>query len=182
VLTAFAVTLNLYHVEIIDNGSKQEIGKMKKHLSNDHPLVIFKKSKIHGTGGFARTDIRRGIRIIEYVGPKLAKAEAQAELEKQNSYIFTLDDNYDIDGSVEWNPARFINHGCQPNCEAEIDGDRIWIVARRSIKAGEELTYNYSYDFDDYKERPCNCGSRGCVGYMVAEQYFKTLRERRRKV
>jgi SET domain-containing protein len=153
---------------------------MKKPLRNDHPLVIFKKSKIHGIGGFARTNIRRGIRIIEYVGPKLSKAEAQAELEKQNSYIFTLDDHYDIDGSVEWNPARFINHGCKPNCEAEIDRDRIWIVARRSIKAGEELTYNYSYELDDYENRPCNCGYRECVGYMVAEQHFKTLRERQK--
>ena len=152
---------------------------MPKRRPNEHPLVVFKKSKIHGTGGFARADIRRGIRIIEYVGPKLRKAEAQAELEKQNSYIFTLNDDYDVDGSVEWNPARFINHGCQPNCEAEIDGDHIWILARRSIQAGEELTYNYSYDLDDYKERPCNCGARECVGYMVAEQYFKTVRERR---
>ncbi len=152
---------------------------MKKRLRNAHPLVAFKKSKIHGTGGFARTDIQRGIRIIEYVGPKLPKAEAQAELEKQNSYIFTLDDHYDVDGSVEWNLARFINHGCKPNCEAEIDGDRIWILARRSIKAGEELTYNYSYDLDEYEDRPCNCGSPDCVGYMVAERYFKTLRERR---
>jgi SET domain-containing protein len=153
---------------------------MERHLSSDHPLVVFKKSKIHGTGGFARADIRRGIRIIEYVGPKLTKAKAQAELAKQNYYIFTLDDDYDIDGSVEWNPARFINHSCKPNCEVEIDRDRIWVLARRSIKAGEELTYNYSYDLDDYEDRPCNCGARECVGYMVAEQYFKTLRERKK--
>jgi SET domain-containing protein len=152
---------------------------MERHLSSDHPLVVFKKSKIHGTGGFARTDIRRGLRIIEYVGPKLTKAKAQAELAKQNYYIFTLDDDYDIDGSVEWNPARFINHSCKPNCEVEIDRDRIWVLARRSIKAGEELTYNYSYDLDDYEDRPCNCGARECVGYMVAEQYVKTLRERK---
>jgi SET domain-containing protein len=153
---------------------------MKKGFPNNHPMVVFKKSKIHGTGGFARIDIQRGIRIIEYVGPKLTKAEAQAELAKQNTYIFTLDDHYDIDGSVEWNPARFINHGCQPNCEVEIDRDRIWILARRSIKAGEELTYNYSYDFDDYEDRPCNCGARECAGYMVAERYFRRLRERRK--
>ncbi len=101
-------------------------------------------------------------------------------MEKQNHYIFTLDDHYDIDGSVEWNPARFINHGCKPNCEVEIDRDRIWILARHSIKAGEELIYNYTYDLDDYEERPCNCGARECVGYMVAEQHFKTLRERQK--
>lgn len=153
---------------------------MKKRLQNDHPLVVFKKSKIHGTGGFARVDIRRGIRIIEYLGPKLSKAEAQAQLESHNYFIFTLDDDYDIDGSVEWNMARFINHGCKPNCEAEIDRDRVWILARRSIKAGEELTYNYSYDLDEYEDRPCRCGARDCVGYMVAEQHFKTVRKRQK--
>ena len=151
---------------------------MNQHLRNDQPLVVFKKSKIHGTGGFARMDIRRGIRIIEYVGRKLNKTEAQAELEKQNHYIFTLDDQCDIDGSVEWNPARFINHACRPNCEAEIDRGRIWILARRSIKAGEELTYNYSYELEDYESRPCNCGGRGCIGYMVAEEHFKKLSEK----
>ncbi len=153
---------------------------MKKKLQNDHPLVVFKKSKIHGLGGFARVDIRRGIRIIEYVGPKLSKAEAQAQLEDQNHFIFTLNDDYDVDGSVEWNMARFINHGCKPNCEVEIDRDRIWVLARRSIKAGEELTYNYSYDLDEYEDRPCRCGARDCVGYMVAEQYFKTVRKRQK--
>lgn len=153
---------------------------MKKRLQNDHPLVVFKKSKIHGTGGFARVDIQRGIRIIEYVGPKLSKADSQAQLEQQNHYIFTLNDDVDVDGSVDWNLARFINHACRPNCEVEIDRDRIWVLARRSIKAGEELTYNYSYDLDEYEDRPCRCGDRDCVGYMVAEQYFKTLRKRQK--
>jgi SET domain-containing protein len=54
---------------------------------------------------------------------------------------------------------------------------RIWLYALRKIKAGEELTYNYSHDLDDYEERPCHCGASNCVGYMVAEQFFKTLRQ-----
>jgi SET domain-containing protein len=151
---------------------------MNKTFRNDHHLVVFKKSKIHGTGGFARVDIRRGKRIIEYVGPKLTKDEAEAELQKFNYYIFTLDDQYDIDGSVDWNPARFINHGCDPNCEVDIVRGRIWIYARRNLKAGEELTYNYSHDLADYRERPCRCGSPKCVGYIVAEQYFDALRKK----
>ena len=142
----------------------------------DHPLIVFKRSTIHGTGGFARVDIRRGKRLIEYVGNKLSKAKAQAALNNQNAYIFTLDDTYDIDGSVPWNPARFLNHSCNPNCEVEIIRSRIWIYTLRYIKAGEELTYNYSYDFEDYEDRPCNCGAANCVGYMVAERFFDTVR------
>jgi SET domain-containing protein len=142
-----------------------------------HPLIVFKSSVIHGTGGFARRPIRRGKRIIEYVGQKLSKAEAQAELQKQNVYIFILDDTYDIDGSVEWNAARFLNHSCNPNCEVEIVRDRIWIYALRDIQAGEELTYNYSYDFEDFEHRPCHCGAYNCVGYMVAERFFATVQQ-----
>lgn len=149
---------------------------MTKRWRHDHPLIVFKESGIHGTGGFARIDIRSGKRIIEYVGRKISKAEGQAELQKQNVYIFTLDDDYDIDGSVNWNRARFINHSCDPNCEVEIVRSRIWIYARRPIMAGEELTYNYSYDLDDYKSRPCQCGASNCVGYMVAAEFFATLR------
>ena len=152
---------------------------MKRRRRYDHPLVKFKRSPIHGIGGFARVDMRRRKRIIEYVGPKLTKAEGQAALEEQNFYIFTLDDNYDIDGSVDWNPARYINHGCDPNCEVEIVRNRIWIYALRNIKAGEELTYNYSHDLEDYAERVCRCGAANCVGYMVAEEYFDQLPPRK---
>lgn len=143
----------------------------------DHSLVVFKKSPIHGTGGFARVDIRRGKRIIEYIGPLVSKAAAQAELEKHNTYIFTLDDDYDIDGNVAWNPARFFNHSCMPNCETEIARGRIWIYALRHIRGGEELTYNYNHGFEDYQDRPCRCGASSCVGYMVAEAYFAMLPE-----
>ena len=93
---------------------------MDNCCQNDHPLVAFKPSTIHGTGGFARVSMQRGKRIIEYVGPKLCKAEARVELQKRNIYIFALDDDHDIDGSVNWNAARFLNHSCEPNCEAEL--------------------------------------------------------------
>ena len=144
----------------------------------DHPLVAFKKSPIHGTGGFARVDLRRGKRIIEYVGPRLSKAEGQAELDQGNAYIFTLDEDYDVDGSVEWNPARFLNHSCEPNCESEIVRSGIWLYALRAIKAGEELTYNYGHGLADYQDQPCHCGASTCVGFMVAEKHFATVRKR----
>jgi SET domain-containing protein len=144
----------------------------------DHPLVVFKKSPIHETGGFARVNMRRGKRIIEYVGSRLSKTQGRVELDQHNAYIFTLDEDDHIDGSVEWNPACFLNHSCEPNCESGIVRHRIWLYARRAIKAGEELTYNYGHGLADYRDRPCHCGAATCVGYMVAEKHFSTIRKR----
>lgn len=149
----------------------------KKTLANDHPLVVFKKSPIHGRGGFARADIRKGKRIIEYVGEKLTKEEAEKALENSNCYVFTVNDEFDLDGSVDWNPARFLNHSCNPNCESGVQRNRIWIYALKTIKKGEELTYNYGHGIDDYLDRPCRCGAKNCAGYMVAEEHFKTIRK-----
>jgi SET domain-containing protein len=89
---------------------------------------------------------RKRQRIIEYIGPKLSKAKGLAELERGNASLFALDEDDDIDGSVTWNPARFLNHSCVPNCEAGIVRQHIWIYALRRIQAGEELTYNYGLD------------------------------------
>src|SRR6267378_335691 len=138
--------------------------------------LAFKESPIHGLGGFAKTDITSGNRMIEYLGEKITKEESLRRCEASNHFIFALNDREDLDGNVDWNPARFINHSCAPNCEVEWDGSHLWIVAKRDIKAGEEITFNYGYDLVDYKEYPCACGSAECVGYIVAEAYFETLR------
>src|SRR5258706_11667685 len=71
--------------------------------------VIFKSSPIHGTGGFTRNDIAAGTRIIEYVGEKITKPESLARCEQNNEYIFALSETQDLDGNVDWNPARFLN-------------------------------------------------------------------------
>src|SRR5438445_8660632 len=80
-------------------------------------LIVFRRSAIHGTGGFARRAIAAGTPVIEYVGEKITKAESLRHCEANNDYIFTLDDEFDLDGNVPWNPARFLNHSCAPNCE-----------------------------------------------------------------
>src|SRR5208283_1452802 len=108
-------------------------------------LVCFHKSVIHGTGGFAKMDIAAGTRVIEYVGEKITKAESLRRCESANEYIFSLGDESDLDGNVPWNPARFLNHSCDPNCEVEWAGEHLWIIAKRDIRAGEELTFNYGY-------------------------------------
>ncbi|MDB6017578.1 MAG: hypothetical protein JWR19_2067 [Pedosphaera sp.] len=139
-------------------------------------MILFRTSDIHGTGGFARRDIAEDTSIIEYQGRKIDKAEALRQCELENPYIFFLDEQHDLDGNVEWNPARLLNHSCTPNCEAQEDEGRIWIVALRDIAAGEEITFNYNYDLEDYREHPCRCGSSGCVGYIVAEEFFPTVK------
>jgi uncharacterized protein len=139
-------------------------------------LVIFKSSAIHGIGGFARNDVAAGTRVIEYVGEKITKQESLARCERSNEYIFAIDDAHDLDGNVDWNPARFLNHSCDPNCEARFIEGRIWLVAIRDIRAGEEFTFNYSYDLADYREHPRRCGAASCVGYIVAEEFFEHAR------
>lgn len=134
--------------------------------------VEFRESGIHGMGGYALRRIRKGLPIIEYVGEKISKAEAAERIGQGNPFIFELDDEVDVDGNVDWNPARFLNHSCEPNAEAEIHGDQIWILAKRTIQPGEEITFNYSYDMENYEEHPCCCGASKCVGYMVAEEFF----------
>ncbi len=85
----------------------------------DMALVCFRPSAIHGIGGFAKADMTAGTRVIEYVGEKITKAESLRRCESANEYIFSLDETHDLDGNVPWNPARFLNHSCDPNCEAE---------------------------------------------------------------
>jgi SET domain-containing protein len=142
-------------------------------------MIVLKASPIHGLGGFATEEIAPGTRIIEYVGEKIGKAESLRRCEQNNEYIFMLDREYDLDGNVEWNPARFLNHSCAPNCDAELIDGGIWIIAKRGISAGEELTFNYGFDLGDYKDYPCRCGSPSCVGFIVAEEFFDHARKQR---
>ncbi len=150
--------------------------------------VEVRNSPIHGTGIFAACDIPKGTKIIEYVGRKISKKESDDIADKQyekgqqgtegHVYIFEVNKKYDLDGNVSWNTARFINHSCSPNCETEQDeDDRIWIVSIRAIKKGEELSYNYGYDIDNWKDHPCRCGSENCVGHIVAEKHWAKLRK-----
>ena len=143
-----------------------------------NPLIEFKPSPIHGTGGFAKTDLPRGARVMEYLGEKISKAESLRRCELENWFIFAIDDQWDLDGNFDWNPARLLNHSCAPNCDAEFIDGHIWIVARREIKAGEEITFNYGYDLDFYQEHLCRCGSSECVGYILAEEFFEHVRRK----
>lgn len=157
---------------------------------NINEFVRITKSSIHNNGVFARKDILRGTRIIEYVGEKISKVESERRSHKimanhkSNSakhgavYIFELNKRHDIDGNVSWNPAKNINHSCTPNCEPVIIRGKIWIIAVRDIKKGEELLYNYGYDLDDYEEHKCKCGAKNCVGHIVSYEHWNKLRNK----
>lgn len=141
-------------------------------------LYEVRPSRIHGMGVFARVDISADTRVVEYLGERVTKAESLRRRQAGNFFVFIVTDQFDIDGAVNWNPARFINHSCAPNCEARMEDERIWIIALRDIKAGEELSFNYGYDLQDYEEHPCACGAANCLGFMVAEEHFEDVRRK----
>ena len=136
-------------------------------------------SPIQGQGLFARTTMPKGARVLEYLGEKITKEESAWRCQRQNWYIFSLDDEFDLDGNFDWNPARLVNHSCAPNCEAGLEEGKIWILALRDIQPGEEITFNYGYDLEDYREHPCHCGAPGCAGFIVAEEFLGQLRRQR---
>ncbi len=154
-----------------------------------------KKSSIHGSGVFAAKDIAEGEYILEYLGERISKEEsnkrglAREEYARKTGdgavYIFELDDDFDIDGNVDYNDAKFINHACRTNCESLSEDGKIWVIATRGIKKGEELLYNYGYALEHFFEHPCRCGFPECVGYIVAEgdrvKLKKILRGRKKK-
>jgi hypothetical protein len=147
-----------------------------------------RNSEIHGRGVYATRFIPKEQRIIEYVGELIDKKVSERRGISQHAkslktgdaavYIFTLSKNYDIDGNVPWNTARLINHSCEPNCEAWVEGRRIFIHSMRDIEPGEELTFDYGFDVDCYQDHPCLCGRTGCVGYIVSREQWPELQER----
>ena len=144
------------------------------------PYHSVRTSKIHGRGVFARRPIRKGIRIIEYTGPIINEKEADkigvtTENGHSHTMLFQIDKKRCINGN-EGGDARFLNHGCDPNCETEQDGDKIFIKSIRAINQGEELVYDYHLQVPGKitekvkKEYACFCGSPKCRGTQIATE------------
>jgi SET domain-containing protein len=153
-----------------------------------NPYFEVRQSKIQGKGAFAIRNIRKGTRLIEYLGQRISwrTADKRYDDEKMNrhhTFLFTVDDKIVIDAAVDGNDARFLNHSCDGNCEAITDRRRIFIDARKSIKAGEELLYDYQYErTDDHTEEDekfyqCRCGSPKCRGSILAPKTTKTSKK-----
>ena len=132
-------------------------------------------SRIAGQGLFTAQDIPQGTRIIAYIGEKISTYESVRRRAAGNAYIFHLNYRSAIDGQTCNNTARYINHSCDPNCAVEKTDGTLWIVARRAITAGEELSFNYGYEFTHYRDNPCTCGAEQCCGYILARQYWGRL-------
>lgn len=137
-----------------------------------------RRSPIHGLGGFARRDIPKGTRIIEYTGEKISNAEADRRyddetMKRHHTFLFVLNSRTCVDAAFEGNEARFLNHSCAPNCEAVIERGHIWIDALTDIPAGSELLYDYQYEDDpeytqdDLRFYACHCGAPNCRGTIV---------------
>ena len=120
-----------------------------------------------------KIELKDGTKIIEYRGKIITRKEAEENPKFDNEkaiYLFNLNKRYDLDGDFKYNTARLINHSCYPNCEVAGTGLKVWVYAIKDIKKGEELSYDYGFSFDkDYKDFPCKCGSKNCVGYIVRE-------------
>jgi len=152
-------------------------------------LFVTKGSVIHGRGLYARNDIEKDTWIVQYLGKLVDKEESDRianelldsakETGGAKVYMFILNDEWDIDGNVSWNPARLMNHSCDPNVEAQTWQDKeIWFVALRDIKKGEELVFNYGFDLECWEDHPCRCGSPKCVGHIAGEEYWPKLKRK----
>lgn len=131
------------------------------------PRIARRRSKLHGWGVFALGPINKNTRIIDYAGERIDHKES---LKRETKYLargeiwcFTVNRRWVRDANAGGNIARFINHGCKPNCYSQIVDHTIWIRAARTIKAGEELTYNYHTDGDRVIQ--CRCRP-GCTGKL----------------
>jgi SET domain-containing protein len=143
----------------------------RKH--NGPPHLVIRRSTIDSEGCHTTLPIKKGAVVVEYTGPRITIKQADALYDDHpRTYLFGLTDGkHVIDGE---GVAAFINHSCDPNCEADEIKGRVWIIASRDIEAGEELTYDYSlYDGDLDDPSPCFCGTPNCRGSMYSEEELK---------
>ncbi len=164
----------------------------KPATAESNPLYVVKRSKIHGRGVYAARRIRSGTRIIEYVGDRISHEEADSRYEMKadddgHTFLFVVDDDLCIDAGVGGNPARFINHKCDANCETIIEGRRVFIEAIRTIQPGEELGYDYQLtwestdDPDELALYNCRCGAANCRGTMLDRESIDAKKKKEKR-
>jgi SET domain-containing protein len=149
-------------------------------IARPRPFIV-RRSSIQGKGAFATRWIDAGTRLIEYKGEVITAEEADErypddDMDRHHTFLFELDDGDVIDAAVGGNVARFINHSCDPNCEAVEEDGRIFIDALRDIAPGEELGYDYNFILEERhspavkKRYPCHCGADACRGTILGRK------------
>jgi uncharacterized protein len=143
------------------------------------PRIQVRRSGVHGKGVFVLAPIAAGERILEYTGSVITWKQAKKlpphnPEDPNHTFFFHIDNKHVINGLDGGNAAKWINHACKPNCEADEDDGRVFITALRDIDPGEELNYDYGLILDGKhtkkvkKEFACHCGARKCRGTMLA--------------
>ena len=151
----------------------------KTAKAGDARRIQVRRSGVHGKGVYALKDLAEGETLIEYGGEVISWKEALRRhphdpLNPNHTFYFHIDDKHVIDGKQGGNSSRWINHSCQPNCEADENGGRVFIKALHNIAAGQELFYDYGLIIDAkytpelLAEYPCWCGAKTCRGTLLA--------------
>ncbi len=160
-----------------------------KRSAQGSPYFKVRRSRVHGRGAFALRRIRKGTRIVEYLGDRVSHQEADRRYEDRDerdnhTFLFIVDARTVIDAGVGGNDARYMNHSCNPNCETVIEDKRVFVEAIRTIQPGEELNYDYQLgrspdDPSDVDEiYACHCGQPNCRGTMLWPPKKKPERRR----
>jgi SET domain-containing protein len=147
--------------------------RSKKQRRRKPPIKV-RRSRVHGRGVFATKRIRKNARIIEYTGKRVTWESVPEDSDNPHTFLFGLNGGVMvIDPRIGGNDARWINHSCDPNCEAIEEDGRVFIYALRNIRPGEELSYDYQLEVDEPRTRKaeaesrCFCGSAHCRGTML---------------
>lgn len=151
---------------------------MTSNGKSNGKLFRIRNSKIQGRGAFATRRIRKGQRIVEYTGERIHPSEEtnrydDESMDRHHTFLFAINDTVTIDGGVTGNDAKYINHSCDPNCEAVDEDGRIFVFAIRNIQPGYELFYDYAYEHDGAVTKkllatyPCYCGTDKCRGTIL---------------
>src|SRR5665647_2928109 len=153
---------------------------------------VIRGSRVHGKGAFALKDIRKGTRLVEYIGENLTAEESDKRyddtgVKNHHTFLFSVDKRKVIDATYGGNESRFINHSCDPNCEAISEKRRVYIEAMRTIRKGEELAYDYNYERTpkttkaDERLYRCRCGSPECRGTIVSATVTRPKKSAKKK-
>jgi len=155
--------------------------------------IQMRRSAVHGNGVFAAQDLAAGETLVEYKGevidwPEALRRHPHDPSQPNHTFYFHVDEEHVIDGGVNGNVARWINHSCNPNCEADEQDGRIFIKALRDIPAGQELNYDYGLIIDDEEyspellaEFPCWCGAETCRGTLLSPREDEGKKNKKKK-